>query len=982
MRGPFFQFGYSVAISGDTIVAGCNSCTIAGQAGRGAIFVFTRTGTIWTESPDSPLSIGAGGDNFGQSVAIDGDTIVVGAPNSDVPGKLNQGSAHIFVRSGTTWTYDELLLAPDGLAQDFFGKSVAIRGNRVVVGAPGDDGATNATGSLYVFDRSGATWSLHPGMPLAVAAPDAGNGDGLGSSVALSPSGTLLLSGAPGADHSPDSPVGAAYLWRHDGAGWAQVRKFVPFGPNQGEDCGRSVALNDETVLIGAPNEDLPGIDSGTVYQFDRTDTTTWTAVPPQYAPADSQTGHGFGRAVALSKNTAVVGAWFHDVPPYTDMGAAYVYVGLPGSASDFDPPTLAYMPLPGVPIPVSASAGGLTPSATITVEPQGGSGAATRSISCSVPAPYSVAVQGSPFASGGASGTIRIACDTSNPPDQVLTCVESPGSLSRTWPLDCNSAAVYSSDPRPSSAVAAYGTVADSDGIAEASLKIVNDGTATLDITDCQSNPAVEFGGIDLNATIPVGGMGSLTFSCIVPPAGTRLAGSLSCDTSDPNRPQVLYKLFCVAPPDAVDGASSSPVDRIVSESPDANALVGSSAAIALDAAGNEILVVGAPVGGADNDGRVYLHLRPAGSQSRDPVPSAKTGSAGRPDRVLRMPASFRGKRASGALGNKFGQAVAASPDGTRIAVGATSANGTGLVLEFEQPPGGWTSDVSELTPVEVLAPPADASINPVGFGSAVVYGPDGSLAVSAPESAVSGEGSVGAVYLYNAARQPGPPIVPDAPLAGAEFGRALGYAHGLLAVGAPGEHSATGAAYVYEANANLVGPANRVVPAATTAGDKFGASIAVTYDLVAVGSPFTDTATGAQSGAATILRRGSGNALDAATRLIPTAPGTRGAGAALATNGELLVLGAPFTQVGTQTNRGRAIVFDLDDAVRGSSRPLGTYENAIGDQDDQFATALALSRVRLVVGVPHGDEGAEAQEGRADPFVLDRISRLGFDR
>jgi FG-GAP repeat len=140
---------FSVAIDGDTAVLGAPG----DDGSKGAVYVFTRSGGTWAQSAKLTASDGAGGDLLGQSVAIDGDTIVAGAPLDDAGANLNQGSAYTFARTGAAArTETAKLTAADGAGGDLLGQSVAIDGDTIVAGAPGDDvGATLDQGSASVF---------------------------------------------------------------------------------------------------------------------------------------------------------------------------------------------------------------------------------------------------------------------------------------------------------------------------------------------------------------------------------------------------------------------------------------------------------------------------------------------------------------------------------------------------------------------------------------------------------------------------------------------------------------------------------------------------------------------------------------------------------------------------------------------------------------------------------------------------------------
>jgi len=139
-----------VSVSGDTAVVGANSDSNAGFD-SGSAYVFTRSGATWTEQAKLTASDAAASDSFGRSVAVSGDTAVVGAVGDD-DGGFTSGSAYVFTRSGATWSQQAKLTASDAAAQDFFGTSVSVSGDTAVVGADRDDDAGFDSGSAYVFE--------------------------------------------------------------------------------------------------------------------------------------------------------------------------------------------------------------------------------------------------------------------------------------------------------------------------------------------------------------------------------------------------------------------------------------------------------------------------------------------------------------------------------------------------------------------------------------------------------------------------------------------------------------------------------------------------------------------------------------------------------------------------------------------------------------------------------------------------------------
>ena len=146
-------YGYSVGVSGDTMVVGEFGDDEGSNANQGSATVYRRSGASWDYQAKIVATDGATDDQFGVSAAISGDTIVVGAPLDDADSSADQGSAYVYVRTGTSWTLQSKILASDGAAGDRFGNSVAISGNTIVVGASyADEGSSYDRGAAYMFE--------------------------------------------------------------------------------------------------------------------------------------------------------------------------------------------------------------------------------------------------------------------------------------------------------------------------------------------------------------------------------------------------------------------------------------------------------------------------------------------------------------------------------------------------------------------------------------------------------------------------------------------------------------------------------------------------------------------------------------------------------------------------------------------------------------------------------------------------------------
>jgi hypothetical protein len=255
------EFGYSVALSGDTAVIGAARDDDEGND-SGSAYVFTRAGTNWSQQAKLTAADGAAGDVFSISVALSGNTVVIGADLNDNKGD-NSGAAYVFTRSGTTWSQQAKLTADDGAADDIFGIRVALSGVTAVIGAARDDDKGDNSGAAYVFIRSGTTWS----QQAKLTAADGAARDWFGTRVAIS--GDTAVIGAILDDDKSDNS-GSAYVFTRSGTSWSQQAKLTATDGAADDVFGWSVALSGDTVVIGAPTSIfvLPG-GTGSAYVFD-----------------------------------------------------------------------------------------------------------------------------------------------------------------------------------------------------------------------------------------------------------------------------------------------------------------------------------------------------------------------------------------------------------------------------------------------------------------------------------------------------------------------------------------------------------------------------------------------------------------------------------------------------------------------------------------------------------------------------------------
>jgi hypothetical protein len=292
------DFGVAIAIDGDTVVVGAPL-----HDGVGAAYVFRWDGAGWSEEAVLLAADPGANDQFGFAVAISGETIIVGSPNDDGPAGVDQGSVYIFTRSGSAWTQKTKLIPNDAAAADWFGLSVAIDGDTAIVGAPFDDGAAGANqGSAYIFTGAGAAWSQQQKL----LASDAAVSDSFGSAVAIS--GDTALVGASLDNGPAGADQGGAYVFVRSASSWSQQTKLTPTDPAAGAQFGAAVALDGDDAVVGSPERAGPGgAQQGAAYVF-RRNGAAWPQEQQLLDPSASG-AERFGRTVAISGDTAVVGA-------------------------------------------------------------------------------------------------------------------------------------------------------------------------------------------------------------------------------------------------------------------------------------------------------------------------------------------------------------------------------------------------------------------------------------------------------------------------------------------------------------------------------------------------------------------------------------------------------------------------------------------------------------------------------------------------
>jgi hypothetical protein len=318
---PHDWFGYSVALRGDTAIIGATGVYVGSHDDQGAAYVFTRNEAgEWAETARLTAEGGIAGEWFGFSVAVEGDTAIIGTPEADVGGDSFQGKVYVFDRVGDTWSEGQTLTASDGEAFDQLGYSVALQGTTIVAAAPevAVDGRSGQ-GAAYVFTKSGGTW----GFAERLVANDGAAYDDFGRSVAIE--GTDLWIGADKANIDAHADQGAAYRFEEVGGSWSQAGKLFATDGQPNDLFGSSIAVDGDTALVGA-REATVGDNSGqgAAWLFTR-GANGWDG-GRRLVATDGATNARFGVRVALDGGTALVGAYYANVGANFQQGAAYVY--------------------------------------------------------------------------------------------------------------------------------------------------------------------------------------------------------------------------------------------------------------------------------------------------------------------------------------------------------------------------------------------------------------------------------------------------------------------------------------------------------------------------------------------------------------------------------------------------------------------------------------------------------------------------------
>ncbi len=324
--GIAMRFGQGVALSGNTVVVGANQARNGGASAIGAAYVFVRSGTTWAPQAKLVASDAASNAGFGASVGIDGNVVVVGAATMNRPSAPQAGAAYVFRRTGTAWTQEQILAAPDAAGGDQFGVSVDISGSTVCVGSFLDDvGGNGDQGSAYVFVHSG-TWNFQQHL----TAGDGAANNWFGNHCSIS--GDTIAVGAPQVTAGGQANAGAVYVFTRSGVNWSQQQRLT--SNVTGRFSKVSVAGN--VLAVGASGE-VSG--QGAMYVYGRSG-STWSPLS-RVGNAAETLGRNFASNVGTDGTTIIAGIPSASPSSGAPGGAVAVFTlqqsGVPGAPTNFN---------------------------------------------------------------------------------------------------------------------------------------------------------------------------------------------------------------------------------------------------------------------------------------------------------------------------------------------------------------------------------------------------------------------------------------------------------------------------------------------------------------------------------------------------------------------------------------------------------------------------------------------------------------------
>lgn len=308
-------FGVSVSIEGDRVIIGSHFDDDHGES-SGSAYIFDYIDGVWVETVKLTTSDAAAGDRFGRSVSMSGDRAIIGAEFNQDHGDYS-GSAYIFELVDGVWTEVVKLTALDASPEARFGCNVAISGEKAIIGAYGDDEAGGETGAAYIFEFIDGVW----GQTAKLLASDMESSDRFGQNIAISGDKAVVGCYLNNVDGMTDA--GSAYVFELVDGAWGETVILTASDAVVGDNFGSSIAIDGNTIIVGASKADGMTSESGVAYRFDLEE-GSWSETI-KIMDLDDETSYGFGASVAIDGETVFIKA--NDGTIFTGSeGVVYVY--------------------------------------------------------------------------------------------------------------------------------------------------------------------------------------------------------------------------------------------------------------------------------------------------------------------------------------------------------------------------------------------------------------------------------------------------------------------------------------------------------------------------------------------------------------------------------------------------------------------------------------------------------------------------------
>lgn len=325
VAGDLFAFGVAISNDGQYAVVGAEHDTTT-SVDAGQAYIFTKSGSTWSLQQTIPPPSGIAYDNWGtaSSIVNDGTRVIITGFAKD-GGATDAGAAGVYTRSGSTWTLEQYINNPEPTGTDYMGHYVSMSddGFYFIISAVNDDSGASNAGSAYIFFRTGATWALQQ----ALRNPTPATGDSFSAGgVSISNDGTYAVVATP-ADDTGATNAGSVYIYVRSGTTWSLQQTINNPNPAADDTFGQGTAMsgNGLYIVVGAYQDDASASNAGTVYIYSRTD-TTWSLQQTINNPQPI-VGGGFGIRNSISDNgDYLLTATYIDDTIATDAGVAFTY--------------------------------------------------------------------------------------------------------------------------------------------------------------------------------------------------------------------------------------------------------------------------------------------------------------------------------------------------------------------------------------------------------------------------------------------------------------------------------------------------------------------------------------------------------------------------------------------------------------------------------------------------------------------------------